>query len=148
VPFTENEFDYMTRELKPLVVPELALIAEIGGQPVGFILAVPDINVALRRVNGRLTTFGLPIGLAKLLYYKGKTNRARLIALGVIPKFRRHGIAEMLVLRIIEEGMHKRGFIPELSLTLESNFMINRFLEAIGAEKYKTYRIYRRALSR
>jgi GNAT superfamily N-acetyltransferase len=146
VPFTEKEFDYMTHELKPLVVPKLALIAEIGGQPVGFILAIPDINVALRHVNGRLTTFGLPIGLVKLLYYKGKTKTARLIALGVVPKFRRHGIAEMLVLRVIEEGMHKRGFTPELSLTLENNHMINRFLEAIGAEKYKTYRIYRRRL--
>jgi GNAT superfamily N-acetyltransferase len=147
VPFTEKEFDYMTKELKPLVVPELAIIAEIAGQPVGFILAIPDINVALRHVkNGRLTTFGLPIGLAKILYYKGKTKTARLIALGVVPKFRRHGIAEMLVLRVIEEGMHKRGFTPELSLTLETNFMINRFLEAIGAARYKTYRIYRRAL--
>ena len=147
VPFTEKEFDYMTKELKPLVVPELAIIAEIAGQPVGFILAIPDINVALRHVkNGRLTTFGLPIGLAKILYYKGKTKTARLIALGVVPKFRRHGIAEMLVLRVIEEGMHKRGFTPELSLTLENNHMINRFLEAIGAARYKTYRIYRRAL--
>ena len=147
VPFTEKEFDYMTKELKPLVVPELAIIAEVAGQPVGFILAIPDINVALRHVkNGRLTTFGLPIGLAKILYYKGKTKTARLIALGVVPKFRRHGIAEMLVLRVIEEGMHKRGFTPELSLTLETNFMINRFLEAIGAARYKTYRIYRRAL--
>jgi GNAT superfamily N-acetyltransferase len=147
VPFTEKEFDYMTKELKPLVVPELAIIAEVAGQPVGFILAIPDINVALRHVkNGRLTTFGLPIGLAKILYYKGKTKTARLIALGVVPKFRRHGIAEMLVLRVIEEGMHKRGFTPELSLTLETNFMINRFLEAIGAARYKTYRIYRRSL--
>ncbi len=147
VPFTEKEFDYMTKELKPLVVPELAIIAEVAGKPVGFILAIPDINVALRHVkNGRLTTFGLPIGLAKILYYKGKTKTARLIALGVVPKFRRHGIAEMLVLRVIEEGMHKRGFTPELSLTLETNFMINRFLEAIGAARYKTYRIYRRSL--
>jgi GNAT superfamily N-acetyltransferase len=147
VPFSEKEFDFMVKELKQLVIPELALIAEIGGQPVGFILAIPDINVALRHVNGRLTTFGLPIGLAKLLYYKGKLKTARLIALGVIPKFRRHGIAEMLVLRIIEEGMLKRGIIGELSLTLENNYMINRFLEAIGAEKYKTYRIYRRELT-
>jgi GNAT superfamily N-acetyltransferase len=147
VPFTEKEFDSMTKELKPLVVPELAIIAEVAGQPVGFILAIPDINVALRHVkNGRLTTFGLPIGLAKILYYKGKTKTARLIALGVVPKFRRHGIAEMLVLRVIEEGMHKRGFTPELSLTLENNHMINRFLEAIGAARYKTYRIYRRAV--
>lgn len=148
VPFTEKEFDHMTNELKQLVIPEFVLLAEVAGQPVGFILAIPDINVALRRLNGRLTTFGLPIGLAKLLYHKGKIRTARLIALGVIPKFRRHGIAEMLVLRIIEEGMHKRGFTPELSLTLENNHMINRFLEAIGAEKYKTYRIYRRQLSR
>jgi hypothetical protein len=42
--------------------------------------------------------------------------------------------------------MIKRRGSGELSLTLENNFMINRFLEALGAEKYKTYRIYRRPL--
>ena len=71
---------------------------------------------------------------------------ARLIALGVAPKFRRHGIAETLVLRIVEEGMLKRGFTGELSMTLENNHLINRFLAAIGAQRYKTYRIYRRGL--
>ena len=52
----------------------------------------------------------------------------------------------MLVLRIIEEAMIKRGFTGELSMTLENNFMINRFLAAIGAKRYKTYRIYRKQL--
>ena len=51
------------------------------------------------------------------------------------------------MLRVLEEAMVKRGMTGELSLTLENNFMINRFLEAIGAEKYKTYRIYRRGLT-
>ena len=148
VPFTEAEIEGMTKELKPIVESELTLFAEIEGQPVGFILAVRDINVALQKINGRLTWFGLPVGLAKLLYYKSRIKRGRLIALGVVEKYRRHGIAEALVLRIIEEGMIKRGITGELSLTLENNHMINRFLEAIGAEKYKTYRIYRRALSR
>jgi GNAT superfamily N-acetyltransferase len=147
VPFTEAEIEGMTRELKPIVESDLTLFAEIDGRPVGFILAVRDINVVLQKVNGRLTWFGLPIGLAKLLYYKSRIKKGRLIALGVVEKYRRHGIAEALVLRIIEEGMIKRGITGELSLTLENNFMINRFLEAIGAEKYKTYRIYRRALS-
>jgi GNAT superfamily N-acetyltransferase len=146
VAFTEKEFDFMTKELKPLVVSELIWLAEIEGEPVGFILCVPDINAALRKINGRLTTFGLPIGLAKLLYHKSRLKTVRLVALGVVPKYRRHGIAEMLVLRIIEEAMLKRGFIGECSLILENNFMMNRFLEAIGAEKYKTYRIYRRRL--
>jgi len=147
VPFTEPEIEFMTKELKPMLVPEFAWIAEIGNEPVGFILGVPDINVALRHINGRLTTFGLPIGLVKLLYYKSRTRTARLIALGVIEKYRRSGIAEMLVLQIIEDGMIKRGFTGELSLTLEDNFMINRFLEAIGAQRYKTYRIFDRTLT-
>ena len=146
VAFTEKEFDYMTKELKPLVVSKLIWLAEVEGEPVGFILCVPDINAALKRINGRLTTFGLPIGLAKLLYYKSRLKTTRLVALGVVPKYRRHGIAEMLVLRIIEEAMIKRKFIGECSLILENNVMMNRFLEAIGAEKYKTYRIYRRPL--
>jgi GNAT superfamily N-acetyltransferase len=147
VQFTEKEFEFMTHELKPILAPELVWLAEVKGEPVGFILCVPDINVALRKVNGRLTTFGLPIGLAKLLYYKSRIKTVRLVALGVVPKYRRHGIAEMLVLRTIEEAMIKRGCAGEASLILENNKMMNRFLEAIGAEKYKTYRIYRRSLA-
>ena len=147
VPFSEKEFAYMTKEMKPLLLPDLVWLAEIGSEPIGFILCVPDINVALKKVNGRLTKFGLPIGIAKLLYYKSRIKTVRLVALGVVPKFRRHGIAEMLVLQIIENAMLKRGFIGECSLILENNIMMNRFLEAIGAEKYKTYRIYRRSIS-
>src|SRR4029453_7608228 len=47
VPFTEAEIEFMTHELKQLVIPEFTLIAEIGDEPAGFILCVPDINVAL-----------------------------------------------------------------------------------------------------
>jgi GNAT superfamily N-acetyltransferase len=147
VPFSEKEFEFMTRELKPILLPEYVWLAEVENEPVAFILCVPDINVALKKINGRLTTFGLPIGLAKLLYYKRRLKSVRLVALGVLPKFRRHGIAEMLVLRSIEEAMLKRGCTGEASLILESNRMMNRFLEAIGLEKYKTYRIYRKALA-
>ena len=147
VPFTEAEFEFMTKEMKPLLVPEFAWIAEIGNEPVGFTLCLPDINVALRHINGRLTRFGLPIGLIKLLYYKGRIRKGRLIALGVIEKYRRSGIAEMLVLRVMEETMIKRGITGELSMTLEDNFMVNRFVEAIGAQRYKTYRIFKRTLT-
>ena len=147
VPFTEAEIEFMTNELKPLLVPEFAWIAEIESEPVGFTLCLPDINVALKYLNGRLTRFGLPIGLMKLLFYKRRVRKGRLIALGVVEKYRRAGIAEMLVLRVMEETMVKRGITGELSMTLEDNFMINRFLEAIGAQRYKTYRIFKNALT-
>jgi len=145
VPFTEAEIEFMTEELKPLIVPEFAWIAEIGNEPVGFTLCLPDINVVLRDLNGRLTRFGLPTGLIKLLSYKNRVRQGRLIALGVVQKHRRAGIAEMLVLRVMEETMIKRGITGELSMTLEDNYMINRFLEAISAHRYKTYRIYSRS---
>jgi ribosomal protein S18 acetylase RimI-like enzyme len=147
VPFTEAEIEFMTKELKPLLVPEFAWIAEIGNESVGFTLCLPDINVVLRDLNGRLTRFGLPIGLIKLLFYKKRVRKGRLIALGVIEKYRRAGIAEMLVLRVMEETMLKRGITGELSMTLEDNFMVNRFLEAIGAQRYKTYRIYSKSIA-
>jgi GNAT superfamily N-acetyltransferase len=146
VPFTKAEFEHLTKEMKPLLRPDFIAIAEVEGEPAGFVIGLPDINVALQKIDGRLTTCGIPIGLAKLLYHKARLKTARLIAMGVRPPFRRLGVAEMLVLRVMEEGMVKAGFAGELSMTLENNVLINRFLEAIGAVRYKTYRIYGKSL--
>jgi GNAT superfamily N-acetyltransferase len=142
VPFTQAEADYMAKEMRPLIVGSGTLIAELNGMPIGFVITVPDIHIALRRMNGRLTWFGLPIGLLKLLYYRFTLRVARMVALGVVEKYRRAGVAEALVLRVIE-GRFKTG---ECSMTLEDNVMVNRFIEAVGAVRYKTYRIYTRQI--
>jgi ribosomal protein S18 acetylase RimI-like enzyme len=146
VPFTEAEAKHLAVEMRPIIDPRMTLIAEVDNSPVAFVICVPDINVALKKLNGRLTSFGLPIGLVKLLWYRRKIRKARFVALGVLEKFRRTGIAEMLVLQVMEEGA-KRGFAGELSMTLESNVMVNRFIEAVGAKRYKTCRIYRRPIA-
>ena len=145
VPFTDAEAEQLAKEMRPIIDPRMTLIAEVDNEPVAFVICVPDINVALRHVNGRLTRFGLPIGLIKLLWYRRKIRKARFVALGVLEKYRRAGIAEMLVLQVLEEGA-SRGFTAELSMTLEENFMVNRFIEAMAAKRYKTYRIYRRPI--
>lgn len=142
VPLTEAEAEHMAKEMKPVLEPKMTLIAKIDNEPVGFVICVPDINVALRKINGRL----LPFGLIKLLYYRSKIKTVRFVALGVVEKYRRAGIAERLVLQVMEEAV-KRGMPGELSMTLEDNFMINRFLQAIGAVRYKTYRIYKKAVA-
>ena len=71
---------------------------------------------------------------------------AAVVALGVVENYRRAGIAEVLVLQVMDEAF-KRGFTGELSMTLEDNVMVNRFIEAMGAAQYKTYRIYQRGLN-
>ena len=146
VPFTQAEAEHMAKEMRPIIDPRMTLIGEIDNAPVAFVICVPDINVALKRINGRLTHFGLPIGLIKLLWYRRKIRNARFVALGVLEKYRRAGIAEMLVLQVLEEGAG-RGFCAELSMTLEDNVMVNRFIETMGATKYKTYRIYKKQLA-
>jgi GNAT superfamily N-acetyltransferase len=145
VPLTEAEAKHMATEMRPIIDPRMTLIAEMDNAPIAFVICVPDINVALQRMNGRLTRFGLPIGLIKLLYYRRKIRTARFIALGVVEKYRRAGIAERLVLQVMEEGA-SRGFKGELSMTLEDNVLVNRFIEAVGASRYKTYRIYRKRI--
>jgi len=145
VPFTAAESEHMAREMRPIIDPRMTLIAEIDNAPIAFVICVPDINLALQRINGRLTRFGSPIGLIKLLWHRRKIRTVRFVALGVVEKYRRAGIAEMLVLQVMEEGA-RRGFSGELSMTLEDNLLVNRFIETMGASKYKTYRIYRRRI--
>jgi GNAT superfamily N-acetyltransferase len=143
VPFTEAEAEHMAKEMRPLIVPGGTLIAEVGGVAIGFVITIPEIHIALRKMNGRLTRFGLPIGLLKLLYHRLTLRIGRMVALGVVEKYRRAGVAEALVLNEIEGGFNT----GELSMTLEDNVMVNRFIEAMGAKRYKIYRIYRRPIA-
>ena len=146
VAFTKAEVVHMAKEMKPIIDPDMTLVAEVDGEPIAFVICVQDINVALQNINGRLTRFGFPIGLLKLLYLKNRIRTVRFVALGVVEKFRRAGVAETLVLRVMEKAT-KRGYVGEQSMTLENNHMINRFLEAISAKHYKTWRIYKKPIA-
>ena len=137
-PMTEEEFDYMAKELKRFAVPDLILIAEVDGKPAGFSLALPDIYQALKKCNGRL----FPFGIFKFLRDRKKIDRARVMVLGIVEGFRRRGIDALFYLETFQRGKklgYKRG---ELSWVLEDNAAMNSPIEAIGARLYKKYRIY------
>ncbi len=145
VPMTDREFDHLARELKPLAKADLVLIAEVKGEPVAFSMTIPDANHALKAAGGRLTRFGLPIGLAKLLYAARKIRRLRLVTLGIKEGYRRRGIDAILYLDTLRTAK-RLGFTGgEISWTLEDNDLVNRAIESMGGRKYKTYRIYQRS---
>lgn len=148
VKFTDAEFEHLAKDLKMLADPDLALMAEVDGKPVGFSLALPDLNEALRiaGIDGRLFPFGLPIGLVKLLRSIKKVKSLRLVILGVLEGYRRRGITELLIMRTVDVGKQKGFTGCEMSWTLEDNDLINRPIEALGSEKYKTYRVYQKPL--
>jgi len=146
VPMTEHEFDHLARDLKQMVRPELALVAEVKGQPVGFALTVPDANEAIKVANGRLTTFGLPIGLAKLLLASRRIRRLRLILLGTVEGYRRRGLDAILYLDTLNKARELGYEGGEISWTLEDNHLVNRAIESMGGQKSKTYRVYEKPL--
>jgi GNAT superfamily N-acetyltransferase len=146
VPMTEHEFDHLARDLKQMVRPELALVAEVKGQPVGFALTVPDANEAIKAANGRLTTFGLPIGLAKLLLASRRIRRLRLILLGTVEGYRRRGLDAILYLDTLNKARELGYEGGEISWTLEDNHLVNRAIESMGGQKSKTYRVYEKPL--
>lgn len=144
---TDTEFQYFAKKLSQLAIADQVLLAEIDGRPVGFSITLPDMNEATRPLNGRLTRFGLPIGLLRLLRRKRHITTARMVVLNVLKEYRRRGIAELLILRTLDYGKNVLGYTgAELSWTLEDNDAVNRTIEAVGAKRYKTYRVYEKDL--
>ena len=147
VKMSEAEFDHLACDLKRLAVPELVQLAEVGGRPVGVSITLPNLNEAIQPLGGRLTTAGVPIGLARLACRMRKIKTGRLLVLGVVPGYRRRGVAESLILETMRQGVEQLGYRgAELSWTLEDNTLVNRMIERVGGRRYKTYRIYSRPL--
>jgi len=142
VPMSEDEVVFMAKALKAVLVPDLGLFAEVDGEAVGFILALPNYNLILRHLNGRLG----PLGLLKALYWKRRIDELRVLLLGVRPPYQRRGIETLLYVEVFRRGYrlgYKRG---EMSWILEDNHLMQKGIEAMGGRRYKTYRIYGTAL--
>ncbi len=145
VPMTDAELDFMAERLKPLLMEGLIWLAEAGTEPVGFLLALPDYNVALKPLQGRLLTPKLLGFIPYLLGWKCPP-RTRVITLGVKDKYRGKGLESAMLIEGLKVGIDAGVTESEASWILEDNVMMCRMLEAIGGRVYKTYRIYERGV--
>ena len=138
VPLTKDEIGALATELRPLIDPDLVLFIEIGDKTIGAALGMPDLNPALRKMNGRL----LPFGLIKFLFYKNRLDLVRILTLGVVPKYQGRGL-DALLYHEISKKLHAKG-IPsaEASWILEENKMMIRGVEMLDGVLDKTYRVY------
>jgi GNAT superfamily N-acetyltransferase len=143
VPMTDEEIDFAAADMKALLLPELAWIAEVGGRPAGFAFALPDINHALKKCRGSLFPFGwwhfLKFNLKKIPTF-------RLVALGVKREYQHLGIGTLFYQRYMDAGLRLGYRAAELSWVLETNDLMNRPIKLIGGKPYKAYRIYEKAL--
>ncbi|MBW8683629.1 hypothetical protein [Chitinophaga rhizophila] len=139
VPMTDKEFEYLAKDLKLILDPDFCFLAEEEGRPVGFALALPDINQILIKIKrGRL----LPTGIFKLLLGKKKINGVRVLTLGVLEEYRKLGIDACLYGELMKTGREKGIEYGEGSWILENNELMNAAMKGIDAEPYRRYRIY------
>jgi hypothetical protein len=147
VPMTAEEMEFMAGRLKPLLDEEFAFLGERRREdgslePIAFLLAMPDYNVAVAATKGRL----LPFGWLKFLLAQKKIKTLRVLTLGIKREYRMRGINAVM----FESGLRaslKRGLTGvEVSWLLEDNDLIIRAVRLWGGRLYKTYRMYERAI--
>lgn len=148
VPLSEREVKTLAKEMKLVIDPRLAFIAEVDGEPAAISLTIPNINEPLRRARG----LAWPLMYARLVWelkVLRKISSARLMILGIRRKFRGSVLGGLSVLLYckthwVGKSLGVKG--AELGWTLEDNPRINTGIEMMGGECYKIYRVYEKEI--
>ncbi|RMH87255.1 MAG: GNAT family N-acetyltransferase [Calditrichaeota bacterium] len=143
VPMTREEFDFVANDFKQILHPELGLIGEYKGEPVGFLLALPNYNEVFIKIrNGRL----FPFGIFTFLLNKSKIQSIRVITLGIKREYQPLGFGSLFYREIIQRAPRAGFHRAEMSWVLEDNDLMNKAARLLGARIHKKYRIYETAL--
>jgi hypothetical protein len=144
VPMSREEFLHMAKSLKPVLIPQFAFLAEVNGEPAGFMLSAPDFNLVFKRIrNGRL----FPWGLWHLLVGKSRLRTGRVIALGVKREFRTGSVLPVFMHEAARRAIAFGSPGAEASWVLEENQAMRQPIEAFGGRVYRRWRIYEQAVA-
>lgn len=138
-PVTDEEARAMARDMRQIVHPRAILIAEEeeSGRPIGFAMSLPDANLVLKGLNGRL----LPFGWLKMLLRLPRLTGYRMWALGVIPEYQGKAI-DTLLYRATYEAIYSDRMRLEINYVLEDNERMNNAIHKLGARDLRRYRVY------
>ena len=141
---SKAEVEAMADDLKLVAEKDLVLVAEKDGQPIGFVIALPDINqVLIKNRSGGLLT-----GIFRLLTQKRSVTRGRILALGLLPQFQKKGIDAALYYEIGVRMTGPHGYTEsEASWILDDNHAMNNALHMMNGEQYKTYRLFKKTIN-
>lgn len=138
VPWTRKEFETIAKDLINLADLNIVMLACDGDKTIGILIAIPDYNFVLKKMNGKL----LPTGFLKFLYYKRKIKDLRLMIMGVKKEYRQKGIESLMFLESLKNSV-KGGYQNcELSWILDDNIMTQRSAQMMNGSLYKKYAVY------
>ena len=137
-PLSPSEIRHVGAAMRHLIVPELTIVAEVQGKPVGVVFGLMDYNPRIKQIDGRL----FPFGAIRMLSNKRGLKRLRLISTNVVPEYQRWGVGLVLLKGLVPKVMDWGIEEVEFSWVLESNNLSRGSLKKGGAKVTKTYRIF------
>lgn len=150
VPLTQPEIDDVGKKLKPIVYEDLIRIAEIDGEPVAFMITLPDLNEPLKPLKGNL----FPFGWLKLLMWlrRPKARTMRVPLMGVVKRLQSSRVAGQLAFMMIEyirrDAITKYGATRgELGWVLDDNQGMVAIADAIQSKVNRVYAVYQRDIA-
>ena len=143
VPWPEDEFHFMAKNLKLIANPKLAKLAFIKGEPAGFVIPLPNVNEALIHSSGHIT----PLLLYRLMRVRKKGKWLRLAILGVREKFQKSGIEAIMLCDSYNTGIAMGYQHADMSFITEENDKLLKLLDHMNFLRYREYRTFQRKLS-
>jgi GNAT superfamily N-acetyltransferase len=139
-PLSDQEADDMANQLLRFADPRLIKVIFKDDDPVGFLLAYPDISAAVQRTRGKL----FPFGWADLLLEMRRTTWVNINGMGIVPEYRGLG-GTALLFSEMEKSIKSRNFkhADLVQIGLENDRM-QRELAEFGIDFYKIHRVYSR----
>lgn len=147
VPMNDEEFTYAVKSLKDLIVPEMSLVAEVKGKPVGMSVPILDVNQILKTIpSGRLFPTGFFKLMTQLNLKRGVIDRVRFLVMGVVLEYQHIGLAPVIYYESYKEGLKAGVKELELGWILEDNHKMNSVANILIGNPSKTYRVYSREM--
>lgn len=148
-PMTDRELDALVKSLGMFLDPRTAWFVEVDGEPVGFMLAVQDLNQVLHRAYARPRVPEL-ITLVRALWHwklRPKINQMRVPLMGVKPEYRNKGLDILMYaeLRNVLSNPNMPYRALDCGWILETNQDMAGTLLSVGMRIYKTHRFYEKA---
>ncbi|MBN1883528.1 MAG: hypothetical protein JW885_15280 [Deltaproteobacteria bacterium] len=141
VPADEAEVDEIVRSFKPVMDPDAVFLMYKGETPIGYAIALPDINRIIKKLDGRL----FPFGIFRLKYGVKRLREYRLLGLGLVPQYQSKALDTLLYYSIFKSLIKKHARL-EANWVLESNYKMNHALVKLNMKLTKRYRLYQKPL--
>jgi hypothetical protein len=141
-PLDEKEMDDLAKRYLPILDPRFVKVVTKDGEPVAFVIGMPDLTEGIQKAKGRL----LPFGFIKILRAARKTRQLDLLLGAVREKYRGMGLDVIMGYRMISSAQEAGMEFMDTHHEMEANVRVRAIMERMGGKLYKRFRVYQKNL--